>query len=325
MQNELYNSIKKDLDFTKSPHFVMSHVIFDVIGFFLVYKLLRWSPALPSRALGAVFIGLWMFRSFSFMHEAVHGNLFEKMKWNNWAGWIFGAFCCLPYSSWKRIHLDHHFWAGNLDRDPTMRLIKEHRDGAKTTMFQNWAWRISLPYLAWRQQIVFWTKSLSAALKEGKLRVAASLFLQVMTSFALIAVGTRFFGPWVVGGGFLVYLWMVELINFPHHMDLKLKHDHFRIPARDQYQVSRTCLYGPLFSRFALLNFNYHVEHHLFPNLPCAQLPKVHTRLKYHLDKEYIFSRGNEWIRESRAQSFKQIMNRSIDWESFRNRFKKQA
>jgi fatty acid desaturase len=316
VQNDLYDSIKKNLNFDKSSNFLISHIAFDLIGFVVVFKLHKWAPSAPSAILLAAFIGVWMFRSFSVMHEAVHGTLFSKMKWNNWAGWIFGAFCALPYTSWKRIHLDHHFWAGNLDRDPTMRLIKEHRDGRKTTFLQNWAWRLSFPYLAWRQQIVFWSKSISGAMSAGKFQTTASLIAQVSITLALIALGVRLFGAWPVVGGIFIYLWMVELINFPHHMDLRLKHENFRIPARDQHMVSRTCVYGHWFSRYVLLNFNYHVEHHLYPNLPCAELPVVHKHLRYHLGGEYNMSEGNAWIRESRAQSFKQIMNKSIDWQA---------
>jgi fatty acid desaturase len=45
--------------------------------------------------------------------------------------------------------------------------------------------------------------------------------------------------------------------------------------AHDPYLASRTMLPGPIVA-FFLLNENFHLEHHLFPEVPSYHLPALH-------------------------------------------------
>jgi fatty acid desaturase len=54
--------------------------------------------------------------------------------------------------------------------------------------------------------------------------------------------------------------------------------------AADPYLASRTMLPNPIVA-FFLLNENYHLEHHLFPEVPSYHLPKLHQLIWWRLPR----------------------------------------
>lgn len=302
-----YQSIKATLNFATPRFFVFRHLLFDGSIWCVVLVVHTYFHHVAASAAAGLLLGVFMFRSFSMMHEAVHGILNGNSRFNFVLGWLFGTFSLLPFSSWRKVHLDHHLWTGNLDRDPTMRLILGHRDGViPTSKVQDFFWRAWLPYLAWRQQLVFWKRSLED--RDWVVRAQTLGSLAYLAGLGLLTGGT------VVVVAVFTYLMIVELINFPHHMDLKQAGGTMRLPAHEQHRFSRTCLYQKWFSRHVLLNFNFHVEHHLFPNLPWHELDKAHTHVRQALGEAYNMSSGNKWIVESRAQPLTVVMDKSINY-----------
>ena len=63
------------------------------------------------------------FRSFGLMHESSHGLATKNRRLNEWMGIINGCLCFLPFEGWKKSHMQHHRWSGNVERDPVMAFI----------------------------------------------------------------------------------------------------------------------------------------------------------------------------------------------------------
>lgn len=314
MNLESYQQIRSELNFQHKTRFILLHAVFDTALIFGILNIRnqRFGPAVSAFVLAAL-----MFRSFSVMHEAVHGSLFKSKALNTCAGIFYGLFCFLPFQAWRKIHLEHHFWTGNLDRDPTMKIIKNHRDQVQpATRAQDWFWKAWLPYFAWRQQIVFWQTSLSEAKGWARLGVVA----QGLMSLAVLGMAGWLFGPVAAIAGLFLYLLIIELVNFPHHMDLPQQHDNFRVGPSAQHAFCRTCVYSSWFSKYVLLNFNYHVEHHLFPDLPYHQLPLAHAKVATALGEQYHVSYGNDWIKKSRREGLIKVIDRCIDWTQFKKK-----
>src|SRR5690606_2055308 len=119
--------------------------------------------------LGAIPFALLMFRNFTFMHEAAHGLAHSNKKLNYLFGMVAGTICFLPYQPWKAIHLDHHVWTGNFEKDPVLEVVKKYpassriMKGVFTAM-----WRTRFPLMAFFQYIVLWGHSAARLLKNTK-------------------------------------------------------------------------------------------------------------------------------------------------------------
>jgi acyl-lipid omega-6 desaturase (Delta-12 desaturase) len=251
------------------------------------------------------------FHGFALLHECGHGSCSKNETVNTIVGHCTSLLCFMPYYPWKYIHAEHHTWAGNLHRDPTLKLV---RDYEKSQKVKNWAirlaWRTWIPLLALFQHIVFWTYPWTLY-REGRLQgkrlwrsIASIVFLG--GTYAAIAtwgpswVQLQYFWPALV-----IYLITVELINFPHHMGTQLfsNTDHnSKLPLWRHNEVTRSCYYPPGLADLLLLNFNFHTEHHLFPDLPWFRLGDARLLAKEALGDEYCETIGINWNLENRSK-----------------------
>lgn len=310
MESSAYLKIRNDLNFAKKNSVTYLNLIFD---FALVGVACFFSGRGPAgEALAAILLACLMFRGFSVMHEAVHGIAHSRKAANECLGHIFGVLSFLPYSQWKEIHLQHHLWSGNLDRDPTMKIIKNFKDTrVKPTYAQEFAWRWWLPYLAFRQQVVFWQQAF-AIRDQGKSRRSSAIWLELFGVMAYVGALSCYFGAGTSIGAIVAYLFLVELVNFPHHLGLKQSSGMSKLSPRDQHRVARSVVYFKPFNRFVLLNFNYHVEHHLFPTLPWYRLESAHDLIRKELSGEFNLCHGNGWLKDSRQMSLLQVLEQSV-------------
>jgi len=304
MTRENYLQIRNQLDFNRYTRYIFMHVAQDAAILLCAFHASR--QAAIGQVVAAALLAGFMFRSFSFMHDAVHGALHNRRSINGWLGHVYGAFSFLPFSQWKAIHVAHHTWAGNLDLDPTMKIIKDFRDtGHHPSTAQEFAWRWWLPYLSFRQQIVFWKKSLE---DRSQFKIVA-VELALMAIFVATCVWSL---GWIVALGAIgLNLYLIELVNFPHHLGLEQGGGLHKLVPMDQYEVARSVVYARWFSRLVLLNFNYHVEHHLYPTLPWHQLDAAHELVKVSLGEKFNLLYGNGWLKESRRLTFQQVLEQS--------------
>jgi fatty acid desaturase len=204
--------------------------------------------------------------------------------------------------------MDHHYWSGNFEQDPTMAIVKKMREGQGIALrVFDAIWKSGVPLMALNQHVVFWSKSYSLTHSVGqKVRLVLGMALWLAVTGTLVVSGFGFH----FAASFMVYLVMVETINFPHHLDLPQLEGENRLQVWDQYKVSRTCLYSPILAKFLLLNFNYHVEHHLFPTLPYESLPQAHELITQALraeGKSMNLTQGNAWILKNRKRPLLEV------------------
>ena len=114
--------------------------------------------------------------------------------------------------------------------------------------------------------------------------------------------------PSSFGLAFLFYLMAEELVNIPHHVDMSVFDG--KLPVWEQYRATRSCYYPRGVSELLVLNFNFHAEHHLFPNLPWYRLRDARALLKPVLGGEYQEAVGIRWNIEGRRRSLEDIVKR---------------
>jgi len=76
----------------------------------------------------------------------------------------------------------------------------------------------------------------------------------------------------------LFIVWFVPLVLMGMFTAIRGFTQHGITEASDPYLASRTMLPHPLIA-FFLLNENYHLEHHLFPEIPSYHLTRLHEMI----------------------------------------------
>lgn len=212
------------------------------------------------------------------MHDAAHGVLFRRKRLNDWVGqWL----CAYPVVTdlllYRPYHLRHHrFTQQAEDPDlvlsapfPTTRASlrrKILRDLSGRTGYQR---RKAQLIEAWGERGLPWHLRL-ARLEDrlgGALLVNAALFV------ALTLLGRWWLYP---------LLWLAPLLTW-YQLVSRIRNiaEHAVVPDDDDPLLNtRTTLADPL-TRLLLAPYwvNYHLEHHLFPFVPCWRLQRVHRLL----------------------------------------------
>lgn len=255
------------------------------------------------------------FHGFAIMHDAGHGSAAKSKLANAIVGHYASIFCFLPFYPWKYIHQAHHSWTGNIERDPTLKLVKDFNARRRVKNgIARFCWACWVPVSALFQHFVFWGypfRLLADRSTGWKIRLKC-VFSIVLLSGALIGLHWAWpeifrFGNF--GISMVVYLVVVELINFPHHLDTEMSDDptsEGKLPVWRQSVATRSCYYPFPLSEALFLNFNFHVEHHTFPNLPWWRLRGVREGLRDKVDG-YQECRGIGWNLANRKRDLFEV------------------
>jgi omega-6 fatty acid desaturase (delta-12 desaturase) len=310
LDSRRYHTLRARLCFTPCVAINLAILAGDLGLLGLVYALLQagnWA------AYGAaqVLLVLVFFHHFSILHDCGHRSCADKHWVNTLIGHYASVFCFMPFFPWQHVHNQHHCWVGNIDRDPTLKLVRDYEASArvKNAVFR-WAWRLWIPVLALNQHLVLWSYPL-VMWREGKVRwrvffrclVSIVVPLIAYAAFALLLpelVTFANFAPAVI-----IYLLAVELVNFPHHIGteyLDAESGETKLPVWQQSRVTRSCYYPKALAELLVLNFNFHTEHHLFPALPWYRLRQARDLIRPALGEKYRESQGLSWSLENRRR-----------------------
>lgn len=288
------------------------HIAFDLSLLFMFIYLTQLQHEFYLLA-SSIIYSILLFRSFGIMHDAVHRAAHPNKTINHLVGIVFGTICALPYWPWKKLHIEHHKWSGNVEKDPVMNLVKNYPNfSTKKKSFLNFTWRSWIPYMAFLQHTVFWLESWKRISffenAKDSLYNLSSFFVAALYYGAIIQL-TPISTIACMFGGFLIYLVWVEIINFPHHLSLPQHKGELKFSFTDQYKFARSCHYPKWFSRHFLNNFNYHVEHHMFPHLPWYELAELSPLIHKSLGEKYNYSKKNKWIVENKKQDLGYVLS----------------
>lgn len=308
MDRKQYLEIRKSENLSIKRWALLSYYLTDGVLVSLVF----FAYHLPSFFSFAAIpiVATLIFRNFSLMHDAVHRAVSKNSNLNDLVGITSGAICLLPFEPWRRSHLEHHSWSGNLDRDPVMALVKGFPNfSVRLQNVLSRFWQIWIPLLAIMQYGVFYVLAAKVFLaKRDSFKVLVSLVAPIFFWGVALAVLPTHFSLTILLPAFFVYMIAVEVVNFPHHLQLPQHQGETRFAAWEQYKTARTCTYPKWFARLVVLNFNYHVEHHMFPDVPWYHLNKLHARIAPILRNEYNTDEQFAWIAANRPKHLSAVV-----------------
>lgn len=255
----------------------------------------------------ACVLGIVAMQGFGMVHEGAHGLLSTKPLFNWLLSHWGGALAAMPATPYRNGHMEHHIWVGNTDRDPVLRVLHHV---CRTPGFAQRAlricWRLWIPLLAAVQLLTLWIYPLRLIATLAGFRKLIEELTSIATIigfwYLLSQVFPHLFVPQILGPSLLVYLVLTELISFPHHNDIPTFVGQERLPLNEQYRVTRTCTFPFGLGTLLCMNFNLHIEHHLFPNLPWHQLPRARTLILQQLGEKYNDTAGIEWDIKNRKK-----------------------
>jgi fatty acid desaturase len=216
----------------------------------------RWPLAAAGIAATAVALNAFVL----LMHDGMHGTLFSSRRWN-WAGSVLlGSTFLMSFSAYRVLHTRHHKFLGD-PRDPDD--------------YHNY---IRHPALLWSLHFVRLTFGsllyLMAipilAIKYGTREERRRILVEYGMIIGIYSVVLRF-----VPIAILVVAWFIPLLIVGSMTAIRGFTQHGITDATDPYIASRTILPHPIVA-FLLLNENYHLEHHLFPEVPSYHLQELH-------------------------------------------------
>lgn len=263
----------------------------------------------PAYLLSQLIFPVVFFQAFSLLHECGHGNCTSSAWLNTLIGHYASPLCFLPYFPWKFHHALHHAWSGNLEKDPSLKLLRAWRTSHRVPLLIRIAWRSWIPLAGAVNHLVFWSYPI-AVWRNGPANQLLRCTVSVLWVAAVYA-GVHYAWPEIFSFGnfalaILIYLVAVELVNLPHHADQPTTSG--KLALWQQAYSTRSCYYPRLISELLVLNFNFHIEHHLFPTLPWYRLRQARTLIKPALGDGYEEAFGVQWNLENRSKDITHVL-----------------
>lgn len=239
----------------------------------------------------------------SLQHEALHGHPFRNTALNEAV--VFPAFAVfLPYRRFRDTHLQHHF-------DPA---LTDPYDDPESNYCDPVKWAaLSRP----TQMLMRWNNTLAGRMVLGPILGTASF---LATELTLIRQGdARVINAWVMHGAGLVIVgaWLALFASMPvwaYLLAVYLALAVLRIRGFLEHRAhevsrSRTVVIedrGPLSLLF--LNNNFHVVHHMHPNVPWYDLPALYASRRAH-----FLRRNDGYVYRNYAEIFRKHLWRAKD------------
>lgn len=212
---------------------------------------------------------------FTPMHEASHYNITGQraaLRWlNEGIGWLAGITLLAPLPLFRVLHFRHHAHTNHPEKDP-----------------DHWVAAQSLPSLLAHTTTIFpiyvyraWQLLRSEQKLPRRARRDLRLSFMVLLLFVLILITMSSWLGWIV----MLSIWILPaaiaqgLLAFtfdwlPHH------------PHRERARFRNTRIIDVPGLSFLLLGQNYHLIHHLYPNIPFYKYRNVYRGIQADLKRE---------------------------------------
>jgi fatty acid desaturase len=206
------------------------------------------------------------------MHECVHKTLFSSRPLNGRIGQILGAIIGVDFKAFATQHWLHHRSYGT-EIDPQ----GFHYIGLNKKTSSGLVWHslkglfgLNLPHTF--QESLIAPKNLVRLLKTGEILIVIAvqlLILMLVTGFGrhLILVLIPFISSATFG------LFFSQLRGMAEHGAFGEIVEAGNVRSHNSYWLDQILLHD--------VNFNFHREHHLYPQCPSIHLPDVHKTIAY--------------------------------------------
>ena len=251
--------------------------------------LLQWIVALLASgylvwiSLGSLWVWPAMFiygtfltvTGYAMSHETAHGTAFKNRTLNEVMFWISSLIYLEEPLHRRYTHTSHHTYTLHVERDAQI-------PSDLPMTFKEWLWECSgITYYIFEGRI-FWqlaTKQYADMLRQvspeselPRMTRNARIFLAI---YAVLAIALLMGQTWILW--FIILPRMLGAI--PLGLVSMLQHAEMSVNANSILDSTRSFKTNK-FLRFVYMDMNYHVEHHLYPQVPFYGLSKLHEEIR---------------------------------------------
>jgi fatty acid desaturase len=208
-------------------------------------------------------------------HDCGHGSAYKNAAANLWVGRFLAWFIFMPYTTFTVIHRHHHMFLGDPRRDPDEWF---YAGGPRRAFVRE---MLFLPHFTLRSLVDFGRDVRRVVLCELVLITAS----WTAVAYWLTANGHIWLFVWGVVAPMAVLAFVINPVSrgYEHYpMALMERGDTRRKDLRFNTVTVTSRILGVLWA-----NITYHVEHHLYPRVPCHRLPVLHRLLR---GRDYVIS-----------------------------------
>ncbi len=219
---------------------------------------------LPLRLLCYLVQGLALSTLAVLTHEAAHHLLTRSPKTDRWLGSLCGLPILLGFRAYRRMHLAHH---------TELRSAGDPDDMENLTANTRWLRLLYVlmlllgAYLYVVHVPLEVIKRTSGKERRGLLLETGAIWSVVVLAWVLLPTQTMIRG------------WLFPMMVACQILNTRGIAEHGLTSTGNELIDARTVTTHPVVS-FLFCNINYHIEHHLYPNVPWYNLPKVHRLLE---------------------------------------------
>ena len=194
------------------------------------------------------------------LHEGMHDSLFESPFWNRWVSVVLGWMFWMSYSAYRVLHNRHHYYLGEIrDPDDYQNYVRQ-----KHLLWLMHFMRLICGTLLYLGLIPLLALRYGSDQERRRILVEYGLLLVVYSIlFRLVPLPT------------LAVAWGIPLLIVGLMTGIRGFTQHGITDATDPYLASRTILPHPV-TQFFVLQENFHLEHHFYPEVPSYHLEGLH-------------------------------------------------
>ena len=218
-------------------------------------------------------LGIALVFLFTLEHECTHKTPFQNQLLNEWVGFACGVVLVLPFTWFRYFHLAHHKWTNIPDKDP------ELAEPRPETWWDLVKYTSGLPY--WWAGIQLVLKAALGRVDDEYIPTKAKPRIRAEAACMLVFYAVVISTLWLSSA--VLWLWIVPCLLGQPFLRIYLLAEHGRCPpVANMFENTRTTFTNRIV-RLLAWNMPFHTEHHVFPNVPFYQLPKLHEQTQSHL------------------------------------------
>ena len=211
-------------------------------------------------------------------HEYGHRSVFKTRWLNDLFYYISSFFSYFEPVSWRWSHTHHHSRTIHQDIDYE---IQVSRPSNLLDLFFFDLFGIKRVYFEFKKILLHSFGIMTPVAldcvpenQRSKMIWSSRVFILIKLVFILWALSIESFLP-------LMFVVLPNMYGSPiFQMTTMLQHGGLRADTWDHRESTRTFLVNPIHGWLLYFNMQYHVEHHLFPQVPFYNLPKLHKIIK---------------------------------------------